>query len=83
MIPGPQGLKGPPEWLGRSLQAAAGHPEDALGIEKKEWKIHSKRQLVEASPFEAIVALMKADVSPVVTAGTIKPRVSSSIPKDT
>ena len=64
-----------------------GRPPDILKTpwetEQKDWKIHSKRQLAMASPFKANIALIKADISPVVTAGTIKARVSSSIPKDT
>ena len=51
------------------LWATVGHPEDALGDVRLE--NHFRWQLVMASPFEAIVGL-KADVGPVVTAGTIK-----------
>ena len=59
---------------------AAGHPKDALGGGKTAGK-SLRWQLVLASPFEAIAALMKADVNPVVTAGTIKLKVLSSILK--
>ena len=46
----------------------AGHPKEKA--EEKARK--SLRQLAMASPFEAIAALLKADVGPVATAGTIK-----------
>ena len=42
------------------------------GGQKKGWKITQKAQLAVASPLETIVTLLKANVGPVVTAGTIK-----------
>ena len=57
---------------GQPLWATTGHPEDALGARKKAGKSLKWVQLVVASPLETIVALLKADVGLVVTAGTIK-----------
>ena len=86
MTPGFQGLTG--RWSLNSRDSRYGRPPD---IPKTPWGTEQKglenslekAKLVMASPFEAIVALIKADISPVVTAGTIKLRVSSLIPKDT
>ena len=71
MTPGFQGLMG--RWSLNSRGTEQKGLENSL----------KKAQLVVASPFEVIVALMKADVSPVVTAGAIKLGVLSLIPKDT
>ena len=49
------------------------------GARKMAGKSLKRVQLVVALPLETIVTLLKANVGPMVTAGTIKLRVSSSI----